>query len=716
MIRSAVRAAAVRQRRRAHSCGPRLSRQVVVVANSNVELSLKLARGVATQLDNVDLLGYQSLVPHGGLLSTPFNPPGLSSRRNMSNKPSDSNNNQVTLTTRLEPARRWVKAAPGKVLAAAKSGGDSFNATIMDKMAPIREKNVLMRYLCQFPISKQAIWTFLAVHYVGGIIHHGIIHLTQSLKLFWLNSKLGWQTARRIMSGEKVSAIERNRMRRALADIFLMFPFSAFIIIPGAELLIPLYVKVFPNAVPRPFAGSEFILSAKAKNTIQKAQAKIELATFLHDTLDEMTRKQSVTNSAKMVEFMKFAAEVRTGGRWVTNEDFKKYAPLFQDELTIDKMDRKTLDSLCRIFHVNLIKRGVMGYHRLPVTPSTQALRVELKKRIHELKYIDKEWMEVINKSGIDIVPEEDLQELSRERGMRALGLTRDRLERQYLDWVELSTDPKISDSMLAYTRMLYLPNAIEKMGSAMEVAIQKKTTKKPTKTSGSDTAPTPLTPPLAGDRITKKHIEALAASIRSFKRDQKPLEARKDWVIYRTNKLAKVVEEDKAEGIKSPVLSKIESITSKTQSLAETLPVEEHDVEHDVMVLSKELSKELDRRGVSEDMIQKIIFILMESFSTDQFVERVDTNKDGDVSLTELEAFVNHYLTQMDDNCSFANSDELMAILEKLPVEPVIPAAELIQTGPISVDKASEIVLETPPVIDIFDDATKSDSKRTQV
>lgn len=86
-----------------------------------------------------------------------------------------------------------------------------------------------------------------------------------------------------------------------------------------------------------------------------------------------------------------------------------------------------------------------MGYHRLPVTPSTQALRVELKKRIHELKFIDKEWMEVINKSGISVLPEEDLQELSRERGMRALGLTRDRLERQYLDWVELSTDPKIS-------------------------------------------------------------------------------------------------------------------------------------------------------------------------------------------------------------------------------------------------------------------------------
>ena len=98
------------------------------------------------------------------------------------------------------------------------------------------------------------------------------------------------------------------------------------------------------------------MISKQEENKLKKAQAKIELATFLHDTLAEMTLKQSITNKAKMAEFMKFAAEVRAGGRWVTNEDFKKYAPLFQDELTIDKMDRKTLDSLCRIFHVNLSK------------------------------------------------------------------------------------------------------------------------------------------------------------------------------------------------------------------------------------------------------------------------------------------------------------------------------------------------------------------------
>ena len=88
------------------------------------------------------------------------------------------------------------------------------------------------------------------------------------------------------------------------------------------------------------------------------------------------------------------------------------------------------------------------GYHRLPVTPSTQALRLELRKRILELKFFDKEWVDQIDRNGISVVPDEDLQDLCRERGMRAVGLTRARLERQYLDWVELSTDPHISVSV----------------------------------------------------------------------------------------------------------------------------------------------------------------------------------------------------------------------------------------------------------------------------
>ena len=66
------------------------------------------------------------------------------------------------------------------------------------------------------------------------------------------------------------------------------------------------------------------------------------------------------------------------------------------------------------------------------------------------VNYYDKEfleWLEIINdaKRGIASVPVEDLQDLNRDRGMRAAGLTRERLERQYMDWLELAHDPVIS-------------------------------------------------------------------------------------------------------------------------------------------------------------------------------------------------------------------------------------------------------------------------------
>ena len=84
-------------------------------------------------------------------------------------------------------------------------------------------------------------------------------------------------------------------------------------------------------------------------------------------------------------------------------------------------------------------------------TQCTQMIRQVLKRRIHELKGEDQAWIELIKLNGIKNVPDEDLQELSRDRGMRAIGLTRERLEKQYQDWIELSTDPNISVSLFIW-------------------------------------------------------------------------------------------------------------------------------------------------------------------------------------------------------------------------------------------------------------------------
>jgi hypothetical protein len=81
--------------------------------------------------------------------------------------------------------------------------------------------------------------------------------------------------------------------------------------------------------------------------------ARLDLASFLHETLNEVQKKQKATTNATMTEFMKFTKEVRNGDRWITNKDIRRFAPTFQEHLTIEQMDRATLDALCKIFKAN---------------------------------------------------------------------------------------------------------------------------------------------------------------------------------------------------------------------------------------------------------------------------------------------------------------------------------------------------------------------------
>merc|ERR1719270_1019310 len=54
-----------------------------------------------------------------------------------------------------------------------------------------------------------------------------------------------------------------------------------------------------------------------------------------------------------------------------------------------------------------------------------------------------------------------ELQVACKDRGMRALGLTKDKLVMQLKQWIELSTNEKVPPSLLLLSRTLYLPEHI---------------------------------------------------------------------------------------------------------------------------------------------------------------------------------------------------------------------------------------------------------------
>ena len=64
----------------------------------------------------------------------------------------------------------------------------------------------------------------------------------------------------------------------------------------------------------------------------------------------------------------------------------------------------------------------------------------------------------MIVKEGLDSLDINELQQASRDRGMRAMGLSEARLKNQLAQWLDLHLNQKIPVSLLILSRALYLP------------------------------------------------------------------------------------------------------------------------------------------------------------------------------------------------------------------------------------------------------------------
>jgi len=56
---------------------------------------------------------------------------------------------------------------------------------------------------------------------------------------------------------DKESFSENVKLKQVRSDFIKFIPFSIFIIVPGAELLLPAWLVVFPNSIPSQFLSDE---------------------------------------------------------------------------------------------------------------------------------------------------------------------------------------------------------------------------------------------------------------------------------------------------------------------------------------------------------------------------------------------------------------------------------------------------------------------------
>lgn len=90
-----------------------------------------------------------------------------------------------------------------------------------------------------------------------------------------------------------------------MQDLGRLVPFSMFVIVPFAELLLPIALKLFPNLLPSTYEGQS---SKDAKANILRSTRK-EVSSFLRQTLQETGLPVSAEN-AQREEFSEFFRKV----------------------------------------------------------------------------------------------------------------------------------------------------------------------------------------------------------------------------------------------------------------------------------------------------------------------------------------------------------------------------------------------------------------------
>jgi LETM1 and EF-hand domain-containing protein 1, mitochondrial len=207
------------------------------------------------------------------------------------------------------------------------------------------------------------------------------------------------------------------------------------------ELLLPVAIKLFPGMLPSTFQTA----TEKEDKIKQNFKVKLEMAKFLQKTLDDMSVQHTDHRSEEAKEFSDFFQKIRrTDGLAPTADEIIKFSKLFEDEITLDSLNRQQVMALCRVLEVNTIG-------------TTNILLFQLRMKLRSLATDDK----VIQKEGIDTLNLSELQSACRARGMRAYGISEERLKTQLQEWIQLSLNEKVPPSLLLLSRALMLPENV---------------------------------------------------------------------------------------------------------------------------------------------------------------------------------------------------------------------------------------------------------------
>ncbi|KAF2281252.1 MRS7 family protein [Westerdykella ornata] len=258
-------------------------------------------------------------------------------------------------------------------------------------------------------------------------VKHEAQHYWDGTKLLVAEVKISSKLALKMAAGYELTRREHRQLTRTVKDLGRLIPFSVFVIIPFAELLLPVALKLFPNMLPSTYEGQS---SKDAKAKTLRSTRK-EVSNFLRQTLKETGLPVSAEN-AQRDEFAEFFRKVRTTGESPSPEEIIKVCKIFKDDLTLDNLSRPQLVAICR--YMNMTSFGTDNF-----------LRYQIRVRMRQIKRDDR----AIAFEGVSSLSVPELQTACASRGLRTHGVSPARLREDLQTWLDLRLKHGVPSTLL---------------------------------------------------------------------------------------------------------------------------------------------------------------------------------------------------------------------------------------------------------------------------
>ncbi|KAJ5769368.1 LETM1 domain-containing protein mdm28 [Penicillium odoratum] len=262
---------------------------------------------------------------------------------------------------------------------------------------------------------------------IGQKVKKELQHYWDGTKLLATEVKISTRLALKMASGYELSRREHRQLQRTTKDLGRLVPFSMFLIVPFAELLLPVALKIFPNLLPSTYEGK----SARETKATNLSSTRKEVSSFLRNTLRE-TGLPLTAATVKNEEFADFFRKIRTTGESPSTEDVVKVCKIFKDDLTLDNLSRPQLVAICRYMNLNSFGTDAM-------------LRYNIRHRMRQIKRDDR----AIFYEGVDSLSVPELQMASASRGIRTHGVSPARLREDLTMWLDLRLQQGVPSTLL---------------------------------------------------------------------------------------------------------------------------------------------------------------------------------------------------------------------------------------------------------------------------